>query len=65
MGTFEAIKEITYALAVCSKCNNCCECPHESDCCNVFGKVYISEQIRELAEQCKAFNQFARANSEE
>ena len=62
MGTFEVIEEITYALAVCTKYNNCCNCPHEDNCCNVFGKEYISEQIRELAEQCKAFNEFACAN---
>lgn len=63
MGTIEIIEEINYALTVCNRYSSCTKCPYEIGCMAHFGKEYINEQIRELAEQCKAFNEFARANS--
>ena len=61
----EVIEEIVLALTICEKNTNCCKCPYETQCCNVFGKEHISEEVRELSAQCKAFNQFARANRED
>ena len=64
MGIFEIIEEITLTLALCNK-HSCNRCPHESECLEVFGKAIASQEIVELAQQCKAFNKFARANRKE
>lgn len=64
MEIFEVIEEIVLAYSRCDKyvCGNC---PHENGCLEVFGKVEIEQEIIELAQQCKAFNRFARTNSKE
>lgn len=65
MGTFEIIQEITYALTVCNRYSSCQKCPYEIACLSHFGKGYISEEIRELAEQCRAFNESVRFSGKE
>lgn len=61
MGIFEIIEEITLTLVRCNK-HSCDRCPYESECLEVFGKHIASQEIVELAQQCKAFNRFASAN---
>lgn len=61
MTQFEVIEEITLALAICNA-QSCESCKHTDACCCVFGKDFISQEILELANQCKSFNEFARAN---
>ena len=64
MDIFNVIEEIVLAYSRCEKfvCGNC---PHEDYCLNVFGKKEINQEIIELAQQCKAFNRFARANGKD
>lgn len=64
MTRFEVIEEITLALVKCTK-QSCAICHYADACCSVFGKEIVSQEILELAQQCKAFNEFARANRKE
>lgn len=64
MDIFETIEEIVLAYSRCDKyvCGNC---PHEDYCLEVFGKKEIKQEIVDLAQQCRAFNKFVRANRKE
>lgn len=63
MGIIEIIEEIVMTHELCAKHNECeLQCPHYEVCMEVFGKGFPIEEIEELAAQCKAFNEFARAN---
>lgn len=72
MGIIDIIQEIVMAYSLCEK--QPCEqtlsdmdtvvtkCPHMEFCKEVFDKKCPMTEIEELASQCKAFNEFARAN---
>lgn len=62
MTRFEVIEEISLALGKCTEQILCESCPYCDACYSVFGKNIVSEEVRELAQQCKSFNEFARAN---
>lgn len=63
MGIIEIIEELVMAHTLCEKESYDCEfCSHERYCMEVFGKKFPTTEIEELASQCKAFNEFARAN---
>ena len=61
MTIIECLEEIALAITKCKK-NDCEHCPYEIECMDVFGKTFIETEVLELASQCKAFNDFARAN---
>lgn len=62
MGIIDCIEEIILTHSLCKKSSDCDSCKHESQCLEVFGKKCPVTEIEELASQCKAFNEFARAN---
>ena len=63
MGIIEIIEEIVMTHELCKSYDECdILCPHYNDCMEVFGKDYPIDEIEKLAAQCKAFNEFARAN---
>ena len=63
MDIIEVIQEIVMTHTLCSKESDDCEfCTHGKYCMEVFGKKFPTTEIEELASQCKAFNEFARAN---
>ena len=62
MSIFDCIQEIIMAHSLCSNENNCATCKYKHACCEVFEKHSPCTEIEELAAQCKAFNEFARAN---
>lgn len=72
MGIIDIIEEIVMAYELCQKqpCERTTEdmytvtfkCPHMDVCKDVFDKKCPMTEIEELASQCKAFNEFARAN---
>ena len=64
MRMIEVIEEIAMSLALCNE-TLCERCRCYDVCCQVFGKEHIATEITELAQQCKAFNKFVRANREE
>lgn len=61
MTVIECLEEIALAITKCKK-NDCEYCPYEPECLEIFGKSFVETEVLELASQCKAFNQFARAN---
>ena len=61
----ETIEEIVLAQSHCCEYDNCLDCRYEHECLEVFGKELITDAIEKLASQCKAFNEFARANRKE
>ena len=61
----ECLEEITLAYTRCKKETNCAKCVSHGACIEVFGKDCPNEVIEELAAQCRAFNDFARANRKE
>ena len=61
MKIIECLEEIALAITKCKK-HDCAHCPYEFECMEVFGKEFIETAVLELASQCKAFNEFARAN---
>lgn len=63
MKQIEVIEQIAHTIAVCNQ-KSCENCPHLSACVEVFGSQFASKAILELAKKCKAFNEFARANTE-
>lgn len=66
MSIIEILEEIVMTHELCA--NQFCvesSCPHYEVCCSVFGKKNPTEELEELAAQCKVFNEFARANRKE
>ena len=61
MNIIECLEEIGLAITKCKR-NDCEHCPYEPECLEVFGKTFIETEVHNLASQCKAFNEFARAN---
>lgn len=61
MKLIDCLEEIVMAYSLCEK-NECEHCLYEDACNSVFGKKFVIDEIHELASQCKAFNEFARAN---
>lgn len=72
MSIIDIIEEIVMTYELCAKqpCEITCDdmtnvvkqCPHMDACNSVFYKKNPITEIEELAAQCKAFNEFARAN---
>ena len=63
MSIFDCIQEIIFAYSLCSNEHKCATCIHKQACCEVFEKTFTPcTAIEEFAAQCKAFNEFARAN---
>ena len=61
VGIFECIEELVMGYELCAV-QDCDRCPYIDSCTSVFGKKQIIDEIECLSAQCKAFNQFARAN---
>ena len=64
MKQIEIIQEIALALSNCNS-TSCDSCSNADACLAIFGKKFITQEILELAQQCKEFNKFARANRKE
>ena len=62
MSIFDCIQEIIMAYSLCSNENKCATCRHKQACFEVFEGDTPFIEIEEFAAQCKAFNEFARAN---
>lgn len=62
MTIFDCMEEIIMAHSLCNNEKDCGTCKYKQACLEVFEKNPPVSEIEELAGQCKAFNEFARAN---
>lgn len=62
MDIISCIEEIILTHSICKKYFDCDGCTYQQHCAEVFGKKCPVIEIEELSSQCKAFNDFARAN---
>lgn len=62
MTIFDCMEEIIMTHSLCNNEEDCSTCRFKQACLEVFEKNSPVSEIEELVGQCKAFNEFARAN---